>query len=199
MHYTRGLRPTARSGLGVRGSPICSACLFPPCRLPYPGGPTECLWPFLPRSPWPSPALQRLGIHTYPPPSVLAGVASRGCKVRFMLRPGRIAGPSPTRTVTPELSLAGSPRTSVGYHYAGKQPIPAAGLAPARHAALWAACKARKDRKGPPYFRKLGRLDCSEFSSSTLVISPVRAGNSGGFSACFASFAVQLHCLGSVL
>jgi len=145
MHYTRGLRPTAWSGLGVRGSPICSACLFPPCRLPYPGGPTECLWPFLPRSPWPSPALQRLGIHTYPPPSVLAGVASRGCKVRFMLRPGRIAGPSPTRTVTPELSLAGSPRTSVGYHYAGKQPIPAAGLAPARHAALWAACKARKE------------------------------------------------------
>jgi hypothetical protein len=47
---------------------------------------------------------------TCPPPSVLAGVASRGCKVRFMLRPGRIAGPSPTRTVTPELSLAGSPR-----------------------------------------------------------------------------------------
>src|SRR3990170_3242003 len=56
--------------------------------------------------------------------------------------------------------------------------------------------KARKDRKGPPYFRKLGRLDCSELSSSTLVFSLVRAGNTGGFSACFASFAVQMQCLG---
>jgi len=78
MHYTRGLRPTAWSGLGARGSPICSACLFPPCRLPYPGGPTECLWPFLPRSPWPSPSLQRLGIHMSP------AVGSRGgCVTRL--------------------------------------------------------------------------------------------------------------------
>jgi len=59
--------------------------------------------------------------------------------------------------------------------------------------------KVRKDRKGPPYFRKLGRLDCSERSSSTLVCSLVRAGNTGGFSACFASFAVQMQCLGSLV
>ena len=44
----------------------------------------------------------------------------------------------------PSLHPPGSPRTSVGYHYAGTQPIPAAGLTPARHAALWAACKARR-------------------------------------------------------
>ena len=50
----------------------------------------------------------------------------------------------------PSLHPPGSPRTSVGYHYAGKQPIPAAGLAPARHAALWAACKAREARKERP-------------------------------------------------
>ena len=43
--------------------------------------------------------------------------------------------------------------------------------------------KARKDRKAPPYFRKLGRLDCSELSSFTLVFSLVGAGNTGGFSA----------------
>src|SRR5262249_39537214 len=40
---------------------------------------------------------------------------------------------------TIELALDGSPRTSVDYDYAGKQPIPAAGLSPARHTALWAA------------------------------------------------------------
>jgi len=31
-------------------SPICSACLSLPCRLPYPGGPNGCLWLFLHRS-----------------------------------------------------------------------------------------------------------------------------------------------------
>src|SRR3972149_6062217 len=50
-----------------------------------------------------------------------------------------MANPSPTRTFTTELALAGSPRTNVGYHYLGTQSTPMAGLAPARHAAVWAA------------------------------------------------------------
>jgi hypothetical protein len=37
--------------------------------------------------------------------------------------------------------LTGSPHSDVEYNYAGKQPIPAAGLSPARHAALWAASR----------------------------------------------------------
>jgi len=49
----------------------------------------------------------------------------------------------------PSLHPTGSPRPSVGYDYAGKQPIPAAGLSPARHAALWAACKGRKVKPNP--------------------------------------------------
>ncbi len=49
MNYTTGLCPTALYGLVSRGSPICSACLFPPCRLPYPGGPNGCLRLFLRR------------------------------------------------------------------------------------------------------------------------------------------------------
>jgi len=39
----------------------------------------------------------------------------------------------------PSFHFPESPRKNVGYDYAGKQSIPAAGLAPARHAALWAA------------------------------------------------------------
>jgi hypothetical protein len=35
--------------------------------------------------------------------------------------------------------LSKSPYSGVEYNYAGKQPIPAAGLSPARYAALWAA------------------------------------------------------------
>jgi len=51
----------------------------------------------------------------------------------------RIARPTPERTFTLELSPPKSPRRGVEYDYAGKQSIPAAGLSPARHAALWAA------------------------------------------------------------
>ena len=51
----------------------------------------------------------------------------------------RVARPSPTRTFTFELSFHESPHWNVEYNYAGKQPIPAAGLSPAGHTALWAA------------------------------------------------------------
>jgi hypothetical protein len=37
-----------------------------------------------------------------------------------------------------------SPQPDVKYNYAGKQPIPAAGLTPPRHAALWAANRAHR-------------------------------------------------------
>lgn len=45
----------------------------------------------------------------------------------------------------PSFRSPGSPQRNVGYHYAGKQPIPATGLAPARHAALWAASRGTED------------------------------------------------------
>ena len=47
----------------------------------------------------------------------------------------------------PSFHLGESPHPDVGYNYAGKQPIPAAGLTPARHAALWAASKDPEDPK----------------------------------------------------
>jgi hypothetical protein len=51
----------------------------------------------------------------------------------------KVASPHRQGTFTIELPPAGSPRTGVDYDYAGKQPIPATGLAPARYSALWAA------------------------------------------------------------
>jgi hypothetical protein len=50
-----------------------------------------------------------------------------------------IASPHQHGTFTVELSPGGSPQPGVDYNYAGKQPIPATGLAPARYTALWAA------------------------------------------------------------
>jgi hypothetical protein len=44
-----------------------------------------------------------------------------------------------SRTFTFELSLAGSPRANVEYHYVDKQSISTTGLSPASPTALWAA------------------------------------------------------------
>jgi hypothetical protein len=44
--------------------------------------------------------------------------------------------------------LVESPQPNVEYNYAGKQPIPAAGLTPARHAALWAANEGHEEHEG---------------------------------------------------
>ena len=43
--------------------------------------------------------------------------------------------------------LGESPHPNVEYNYAGKQPIPATGLTPARHAALWAASRERRENE----------------------------------------------------
>jgi hypothetical protein len=58
-----------------------------------------------------------------------------------------IASPHQQGTFTVELSPGGSPHPDVDYDYAGKQPIPAAGLAPARHTAVWAARGRHETRK----------------------------------------------------
>ena len=58
-----------------------------------------------------------------------------------------IASPAPARTFTFELSPPESPQRDVEYHYTGRQPAPAAGLSPARHAALWAANKGHEEHK----------------------------------------------------
>jgi hypothetical protein len=67
------------------------------------------------------------------------------------------AGPAPTRAFTFELSPRGSPRRSVEYNYAGKQPIPAAGLTPAGHAALWAAAGGNGDNR--EFFSRCAEAD----------------------------------------
>src|ERR1022692_4026503 len=59
----------------------------------------------------------------------------------------RVACPPPTGAFTFELSPVGSLQAGVENNYAGKQPIPAAGLAPARNKALWAASKDAKAQR----------------------------------------------------
>jgi hypothetical protein len=59
-----------------------------------------------------------------------------------------IASPHQHGTFTVELSPGGSPQPGVDYNYAGKQPIPATGLSPARYTALWAANEKHRVERG---------------------------------------------------
>ena len=81
-------------------------------------------------------------------PQIHARRFSRGCVTRLRsslnATARNLASPSPARTFTTELSPGGSPQSDVGYNYTAKQPITAAGLAPARYAALWAAGEAAR-------------------------------------------------------
>ena len=62
-----------------------------------------------------------VGRHLHSPRvPVPAWLCNGGCKVRFMLRPGRIASPAPARAFTFELSPPESPHEGVEYNYAGK-------------------------------------------------------------------------------
>ena len=58
-----------------------------------------------------------------------------------------IASPHQQGAFTVELSPGGSPQPNVDYNYAGKQPIPATGLAPVRHTSVWAAKGRHECRK----------------------------------------------------
>ena len=80
-----------------------------------------------------------------------------------------IASPHQHGTFTVELPLGGSPQPSVDYDYAGKQPIPATGLAPARYTALWAADGryGTHGRGNPEKSKKDGRLQ--ELSEPSLI------------------------------
>ena len=135
-----GLRPLTSSGRAEQSFPTFLCVCFPACRLPYPGGLHDCWWLLLRHELWPSPNLQRLGIHT----TTIVG-SHVACITRlqssFHTTARTIARPSPTRTFTPELSPPGSPPRSVGYNYMGTQPTPMAGLTPATHAAPWAASR----------------------------------------------------------
>jgi len=131
------LSPRPILGVGPRGSPICSACLCPRAAFRTPAGPAAA-----PGCCFAAGTGLRL-IRRGSAPALHALRFSRGRVTRLqssLYATARgLASPSPARAFTLELSPPGSPQWGVEYHYAGTQPIPAARLSLARHAALWAA------------------------------------------------------------
>jgi hypothetical protein len=69
----------------------------------------------------------------------------QGCNVRFMLRPGELLALHRQELLLSSFRLLGSPPENVEYNYPAKQSIAGARLSLARHAALWAASRERRD------------------------------------------------------
>jgi len=115
---------------------LCVSLL--PCRLPYPDGPSG-------PDGWAHPLALAFALFErarHPRCSTQAGscmVFLSGLQSSLYATARQLARPTPARTFTSELSSHESPHWNVGYNYAGKPSIPAAGLSPAGHAALWAA------------------------------------------------------------
>jgi hypothetical protein len=82
--------------------------------------------------------------------SSMGSLRFRGCNVRFMLRPGGLLALHRQELLLSSFRFLGSPPESVEYNYPAKQSIAGAGLSPARHAALWAASRARRGRRDFP-------------------------------------------------
>jgi hypothetical protein len=111
----------------------------PSCRPPYPSGPDGCLWLYFAiRS-----GLRHLCIGSASTSSTHVG-SSVGGVTRLqgsfqLLRPEGLLALHRQGLLLSSFRRLGHPRPGVEDNYAGKQPIPAAGLPPARNKALWAA------------------------------------------------------------
>ena len=103
--------------------PNLSCVSFCPCRLPYHGGrmASDCCSSI-------RTAFALFGGARRPPEptqkSVHAWCAFRGCRVRFMLRPGQLLARHRHRTFTFELSFHESPHKNVEYNYVANSPLP---------------------------------------------------------------------------
>ena len=133
------LGPTALSGLAQRGSPICSACRSlravvrtPADRAVAPGCGFTARAGLRHLRIGSASACPRQSVHAWRVTRLQSSLCGRAAA-------RKVAGPSPTRAFTVELSSHESPHWNVEYHYVGKQPTPTAGLPPAGNAALWAA------------------------------------------------------------
>jgi hypothetical protein len=147
MDYAAGLRSAVCSELGSRGSPIYSACLFPSCRLPYPGGLSGCFWLLLHRPHWPSPSLHRFGSPHRHHRRFSGGQRHEAAKFTLCYGPKRLLALLRQGRLRSSFHLPSHLQEMSNITTRANQPIPAAGLSPARQAALWAASKARQGGK----------------------------------------------------
>ena len=88
---------------GTERLPDLLCVSVPPCRHPYPGGSSGCIWLVLHRSHRPSPIRDGLGIRTFHPRRFRDGCVTRlQCSLHATAR--WFARPAPARTFTTELS-----------------------------------------------------------------------------------------------
>jgi len=139
MDYAAGLRPTVCFGLGSRGSPIYSACLFPSCHLPYPGGLSGCSWLLLHRPHWPSPFLAQARHPHRHHRRFSGGQRHEAAKFTLWYGPKRLLALHRRGRLRSSFHLPSHLQEMSNITTRATQPIPATGLSPVRQAALWAA------------------------------------------------------------
>ena len=122
---------------GMRGSPLYSACLYlrAASRTPTPW--TTALNRFFVANSGLHPLCWGSADVCYAFRNQHSSVTRQQNSLHVAAR--RFARRSPAAAFTIELSPCKSPFHDVDYNYAGIRSIPATGLSPARHAALWAA------------------------------------------------------------
>ena len=111
---------------------------FPTCRSPYPDGLDGCNWQVLPHPRWPSPVLQRLGVHNVRTVGSRA-VALTRLQVSLTCYGPKGCSPFTNKDFYFRAFVAGVTPQRRRILLRGQLPLPATGLSPARNTALWAA------------------------------------------------------------
>jgi len=156
-HPSHSLPPTglfASSGgrFGHEWVPNLSGVSVRACHPQHPGGSCGSMRPRRFRPLWSSPSPQRLDIHIPHARWFPRGLCNEAESSSLALRPARLLALHHQGRLLPSFPQPGRP-TEVGYHYVGVRSTPTTGLAPARHAAVWAAngdTEGRSREMNPP-------------------------------------------------
>ena len=116
--------------------PNLSCLSFPIVPSSVPRRLGDCLWSLLHRPLWPSPSSHKVGARLSTLAGSLRGSCNEAAKFALCYGPMELLALLRQGHLHSSFHLLGSPLGGVEYNYAGKQPIPAAGLSPARQATV---------------------------------------------------------------
>ena len=116
--------------------PNLSCLSFPTVPSSVPRRLGDCLWLLLHRPLWPSPSSQKVGDRLSTLAGSMRGSCNEAAKFALCYGPMELLALLRQGRLHSSFHLLGLPLKGVEYDYTGKQPIPAAGLSPARQATV---------------------------------------------------------------
>jgi hypothetical protein len=131
-----GSLPIGLLRAGAEKVPNLSRLSFPIVPSSVPRRLGDCLWLLLHRPLWPSPSSHKVGARLSTLAGSLRGSCNEAAKFALCYGPMELLALLRQGHLHSSFHLLGSPLGGVEYNYAGKQPIPATGLSPARQATV---------------------------------------------------------------